>query len=148
MDCTTQGSPSIAVIPPEGGAVLSESASVKSAQLLPESLSGQPEGSGMDVSSAAGGIKPFGKHPNGPQKVNHEIGESYPDAPEPAQPAKRTFPEEPGDATISPPSPPTDSRSATPNPAALETTRTFRPRRGRPGLYPLADSCQGCILPQ
>ena len=38
MDCTTQGSPSIAVLPPEGRAVLSESASVKSAQLLPASL--------------------------------------------------------------------------------------------------------------
>ena len=54
MGRTMQGSPSMAIIPPEGGgAVLSESALVKSAQLLPESLFGQPEGSGMDVSSAA-----------------------------------------------------------------------------------------------
>ena len=56
MDHTTQGSPSIAVMPPEEGAVWSESASVKSAQLLPESLSGRPEGSGIDVSSAAQSI--------------------------------------------------------------------------------------------
>ena len=40
MDRTTQDSPSIAIIPPEGAAVLSESASVKSAQLLSDSLSG------------------------------------------------------------------------------------------------------------
>ena len=49
-----KGPPSIAVMPPEGGGgVLSVSASVKSAQLLPGSLSGRPEGSGIDVSSAA-----------------------------------------------------------------------------------------------
>ena len=56
MDCTTQGSPSIAIMPPEGGTVLSESASVKSAQLLPDFLFGRPEGSGIDVSSAAPSI--------------------------------------------------------------------------------------------
>ena len=56
MDRTMQGPPSIAIIPPEGGAVLSESASVKSAQLLPDSLSGRLEGSRIDVSSAAPSI--------------------------------------------------------------------------------------------
>ena len=53
MGRTMQGSPSIAVLPPGEGAVLSESASVRSAQLFSESRSGQSEGSGMDVSSAA-----------------------------------------------------------------------------------------------
>ena len=53
MGCTTQGSPSIAVLPPDEGAILSEIASVKSAQFFSESQSCQPEGSGMDVSSAA-----------------------------------------------------------------------------------------------
>ena len=45
--------PSIAVLPPEEGAVLSEIASVKSAQFPSESRTCRPEGSGMDVSSAA-----------------------------------------------------------------------------------------------
>ena len=52
MGRTTQGSPSIAVLPPDEGAVLSEIASVKSAQFFSESRSCRPEGSGMDVSSA------------------------------------------------------------------------------------------------
>ena len=50
---TTQGSPSVAVVPPGEGAVLSESAAVGSAQLFSESRSCRPEGSGMDLSSAA-----------------------------------------------------------------------------------------------
>ena len=53
MSRTTQGSSSIAVLPPEEGAVLSEIASVKSAQFPSESRTCRPEGSGMDVSSAA-----------------------------------------------------------------------------------------------
>ena len=52
MGRTTQGSPSRAVLPPEEGAVLSEIASVRSAQFFSESRSRRPEGSGMDISSA------------------------------------------------------------------------------------------------
>ena len=53
MGHTTQGSPSMAVLPHDEGAVLSEIASVKSAQFFLGSRSSRPEGSGMDVSSAA-----------------------------------------------------------------------------------------------
>ena len=53
MGHTTQGSPSIAAVPPEEGAVLSEIASAKSAQFPSESRTCRPEGSGMDVSSTA-----------------------------------------------------------------------------------------------
>ena len=53
MGRTTQGSTSIAVLPPEEGAVLSEIASVKSVPFPSESRSCRPEVSGMDVSSAA-----------------------------------------------------------------------------------------------
>ena len=45
--------PSIVVLPPNKGAILSEIASVKSAQFFSESRSCRLEGSGMDVSSAA-----------------------------------------------------------------------------------------------
>ena len=53
MGCTTQGSPSIAVLPPDEGAVLPEIALVGSAQFFSESQSCRPEGSGIDVLSAA-----------------------------------------------------------------------------------------------
>ena len=53
MGRTKQDSPSIAVLFPDEGAVLSEITSVKSAQFFSESQSCRPEGSGMDVLSAA-----------------------------------------------------------------------------------------------
>ena len=53
MGHTAQGSPSLVVLPHDEGDVLSEIVSVKSAQFFSESRSGRPEGSGMDVSSAA-----------------------------------------------------------------------------------------------
>ena len=53
MSRTTQGSPSIAVLPTEEGAALSEIASVKSAQLPSGSRTCRPEASGMDVLSSA-----------------------------------------------------------------------------------------------
>ena len=53
MGRTTQGSPSMAILPPDEGAVLSEIASVKSAQFFSGSRSDRPDASGMDVSSAA-----------------------------------------------------------------------------------------------
>ena len=53
MGRTKQDSPSIAVLSPDEGAVLSEITSVKSAQFFSESQSCQPEASGMNVSSAA-----------------------------------------------------------------------------------------------
>ena len=53
MGRTTQGSPSIAVLPPDEGVVLSEIASVRSAQFSSESRSRRHEGSKMNVWSAA-----------------------------------------------------------------------------------------------
>ena len=53
MGCTMQGSPSIAVLPPDEGADLPEIALVGSAQFFSESQSCRPEGSGIDVLSAA-----------------------------------------------------------------------------------------------
>ena len=53
MGRTTQGSPSMAVLPQEEGGVLSYIASVKSAQFFSGSRSGRLDASGMDVSSAA-----------------------------------------------------------------------------------------------
>ena len=53
MSRTTQRSPSIAVLSPEEGAVLSEAVSVKSAQFSLDSRTCQPEDSRIDVPSAA-----------------------------------------------------------------------------------------------
>ena len=55
MGHSTQRSLSIAVIPPEDGALLSGSASVDSAPQLPGSLSYHPDGSVMGVSSDSPG---------------------------------------------------------------------------------------------
>ena len=55
MGRSTRRSLSIAVVPPEEGTLLSGGASVKSARLLPGSLSYHPEGSVMDVSSGSPG---------------------------------------------------------------------------------------------
>ena len=57
--------------------------------------------------------KPFGKCLNGPQTVNREIDESYPDAADLVPRAERPLTEVPGDAIISPLCPLTGSRSAT-----------------------------------
>ena len=53
MGRTIQGSPSVAVMSPDEGAVLSEIVSVKSAKFFSGSRSDLPDASGMDVSSAA-----------------------------------------------------------------------------------------------
>ena len=53
MSRTTQGSPSIAVLSPEEGAVLYEAISVKSAQFSLDSWTCRPEDSRMNVPSAA-----------------------------------------------------------------------------------------------
>ena len=52
MGRTSQGSPSVAVLPPDEGAVLTDT-SVKSARFFSGSRSDWPDASGMDVSSAA-----------------------------------------------------------------------------------------------
>ena len=49
----SQGSPSVAVLPPDEGAVLADVESVRSAGSLSGSQSDRPDASGMDVSSAA-----------------------------------------------------------------------------------------------
>ena len=53
MGRTSQGSPSVAVLPPDEGAVLTDVTSVKSARFFSGSRSDWPDASGMDVSSAA-----------------------------------------------------------------------------------------------
>ena len=80
--------------------------------------------------------KPFEKCPNGLQKVNHEISESYPDDPDLVPRAEKPLTEEPGDATISPPCPLTDSRTATANTAAPETVPNSRAMSGPPPTVP------------
>ena len=53
MGRTSQGSPSVAVLPPDEGALLPDVDSVKSARSFSGSQSERPDASGMDVSSAA-----------------------------------------------------------------------------------------------
>ena len=53
MGRTSQGSPSVDVLPPHEGAVLPDGDSVKSAGSFSGARSDRPEASGMDVSSAA-----------------------------------------------------------------------------------------------
>ena len=78
------------------------------------------------------GDRSSGKPPNVLQKESHDIDESDSDVPEQALLAVKTSPGEPGDATISLPCPPTDSRTAAASTAAPEIIPNTPTMRGPP----------------